>query len=104
VAIALALALAQVLLPGIAADRIGSRVRRYGSVQSVSVTAWPAVKLLWGDADSVKVRARNLSLSPRQAAGLLWEGRGAGSIDMTVGERRRRQRRASRRRLGGAAA
>ena len=83
-AIALALALAQVLLPGIAADRIGSRVRRYGSVQSVSVTAWPAVKLLWGDADSVKVRARNLSLSPRQAAGLLWEGRGAGSIDMTA--------------------
>ena len=85
-AIALALALAQVLLPGIAADRIGSRVRRYGSVQSVSVTAWPAVKLLWGRADSVKLKARELRLSPQQAAKLVWEGRGVGSIDMTAND------------------
>ena len=84
VAIAVALALAQLVLPGIAADRIGSRVGRYGSVQSVSVRSWPAVKLLWGDADSVKVRARDLSLSARQAASLVWEGRDAGRIDMTA--------------------
>ena len=44
----LVLALAQVLLPRIAASRISSRVGRYGTVQSVSVKAWPAVELLWG--------------------------------------------------------
>ena len=38
----LVLALAQVLLPRIAASRISSRVGRYGSVESVSVRAWPA--------------------------------------------------------------
>jgi LmeA-like phospholipid-binding len=83
-AIALALVLAQVLLPGVAANRISSRLGRYGTVESVSVTAWPAVKLLWGDADSVRVRAMRLRLSPAQAAKLLWEARGASSMEMTA--------------------
>jgi hypothetical protein len=78
------LALAQVLLPPIAASRISSRVGRYGVVRSVSVSAWPAVELLWGSVDSVRVTATHLSLSPAQAAKLLWEGRGAASIDVTV--------------------
>ena len=53
----LLLVLAQLLLPRIAASRISSRVGRYGTVQSVSVSAWPAVELLWGHADSVRVKA-----------------------------------------------
>ncbi|HEV2923441.1 MAG TPA: LmeA family phospholipid-binding protein [Solirubrobacteraceae bacterium] len=72
----LVLLLAQLVLPRIAANRISSRVGRYGSVESVSVRAWPAVELLWGSADSVTVRAQRLSLSPSQAATLLWEARG----------------------------
>ena len=83
-AVALVLVLAQVFLPGIAASRISSRVGRYGTVESVRVTAWPAVKLLWGHADSVRVRAHNLRLSPAQTAKLLWEARGAASIEMTA--------------------
>jgi hypothetical protein len=80
----LLLALAQVLLPRIAASRISSRVGRYGKVRSVSVSAWPAVKLLWGDADSVRVSAKSLALSPAQVGGLLWEGRGASSMDVSA--------------------
>jgi hypothetical protein len=80
----LLLGLAQVFLPRIAASRISSRVGRYGSVESVSVKAWPAVKLLWGNADSVRVRARSLRLSPAQTAKLLWEARGLGDITMTA--------------------
>lgn len=76
--------LTQLFLPGIAASRISSRVGRYGTVKSVSVNAWPAVKLLWGHADSVTVRARNLKLSPKQTAKLLWEARGASSVEMTA--------------------
>lgn len=99
------LAVAQVVLPRIATSRIRSRVGRYGHVQSASVSAWPAVKLLWGDADSVRVRASGLKLSPRQAAALLWEGRGVGRMDidatsvkigpLAVGEARLRKRGAS---------
>ena len=81
--IVLVLVLAQVFLPGIAASSVTSRLRKYGRVQSVSVSAWPAVKLLWGSADSVKVRALDLRLTPHQSAKLVWEGRGASSIDMT---------------------
>ena len=36
--------------------------------------AWPAVELLWGHADSVKVRARNLEVSPAQTGKLLPNG------------------------------
>ena len=61
----LVLALAQVLLPRIAASRISSRVGRYGKVQSVSVSAWPAVELLWGSVDSVRVAAGEPRAEPR---------------------------------------
>src|SRR3979411_1043256 len=74
------LGLAQLLLPKLAASRISSRVGRYGAVEHVDVSAWPAVELLWGSADSVTVRARSLSLSPAQAAKLLWEGRDVHSM------------------------
>jgi hypothetical protein len=76
------LVLAQIILPRIAASRISSRVGRYGKVQSVHVTAFPAVELLWGRADSVTVRATDLKLSPRQSAKLLWEGRGVDRMDL----------------------
>ncbi len=80
----LALAIAQVLLPRLAASRISSRVGRYGTVQSVSVSAWPALKLLWGSADSVHVSAKQLTLSPAEISSLLWEGRGAKSMDLSA--------------------
>jgi LmeA-like phospholipid-binding len=76
------LALAQLLLPSLAASRIRSRVSRYGKVQSVSVSAWPAVELLWGDADAVHVRVHDLSITPAQASALLWEARGASRMDV----------------------
>ena len=52
------LVLAQLLLPRDRRQHGSPRASaRYGTVESVHVEAWPAVKLLWGDADSVE-RAR----------------------------------------------
>jgi hypothetical protein len=82
----LVLVLAQLFLPGIAANRIRSRIGRYGTVQSVHVSAWPAVKLLWGSADSVRVSASRLALTPEQTADLLAEARHTGRVDATVAE------------------
>ena len=82
--VVLLLALAQLILPRVAVSRISSRVGRYGKVQSVSVSAWPAVELLWGDVGSVRVRAGSLALSPAQAASLLWEARGTSSMDVSA--------------------
>jgi hypothetical protein len=76
---------AQIALPRFAASRISSRVGRYGKVQSVSVSAWPAIKLLWGHVDSVRVRAEDLALSTAQAAQLLWEANGVSRLDLSAG-------------------
>ncbi len=83
-AIVVVLVGAQVFLPGIVASKIRSRVGRYGKVESVSVKAWPAVKLLWGHADSVTVRTGSLRGSQEQAAALLWEARGLGDMKLTA--------------------
>jgi hypothetical protein len=83
-AAALILVLAQIFLPGIAASTIRSRVGRYGVVDSVSVSAWPAIKLLWGSADSVTMRASRLALTPARSAALLSEAGGTDSLDVAV--------------------
>jgi hypothetical protein len=83
-AIVLLLVLAQLLLPGIAANRISARLGRYGTVHSVTVKAWPALELLWHSADSVTVRAGGLKVTPAQTARLLWEARGINDIDLTA--------------------
>jgi DUF2993 family protein len=82
--LALLFVLAQVLLPRIAASRISSRVGRYGKVRSVSVSAWPALELLWDHADSVRVSANNLALSTAQLGSLLWEARGVSSLQVSA--------------------
>ncbi len=76
------LALAQLILPRIAQSTVSSRVARYGKVLSVHVSAWPAVELLWGRVDSVRVRAATLALTPAQASALLWESRDVASMDV----------------------
>jgi hypothetical protein len=85
-AVVVLLGLAQLFLPKLAASRISSRVGRYGKVTSVHVSAWPAVKLLWSDADSVEVRARHLSVSPSQTGKLLHEAKGVHDFDMFADE------------------
>jgi hypothetical protein len=76
--------LAQVFLPTLAARRVRDRVARYGTVHSVSVSAFPAVKLLWGKADTVDVSAGALSVQLSQIAALLWEAREADSMTVTA--------------------
>ncbi len=76
------LVLAQVILPRIAASRISSRIGRYGHVTSVHVSAWPAVKLLWKDADRVTVRASSIAVDPARTDELLSEARGTSRLDL----------------------
>ena len=50
-----ALAVAQLVLPGIAARRIRSQLSSAGRVRSVSVQAFPALTLLWHHADGATI-------------------------------------------------
>jgi hypothetical protein len=83
-AVALVLVAGQLLLPRLAASRIRSRLARYGAVGHVSVSAWPALELLWGRADTVRVRAARLSMSTAQAAALLTEASGLDRVTLSV--------------------
>ena len=78
------LILAQIFLPAIAASRVRARVGKYGTVRSVSVKAWPAVELLWGKAESAKVTAGSLAISPAQTVKLLEEARGVKRMSLTA--------------------
>jgi hypothetical protein len=76
------LGLAQLLLPRLAAQRVRSQIGRYGVVRSASVSAFPAIELLWGDAQSITVSAANLDMTPAQANELLWKSRGVQRVDV----------------------
>lgn len=86
VLVLLVLAVAQVLLPAIASSTISSRIGRYGKVSSVTIKALPAVKLLWGDADSVNVVAKELVMTPEQTVALIHEAKGASKLDARAAE------------------
>jgi hypothetical protein len=79
-AIVAVLVLAQLLGPAIAARVVRGKVQKYGTVESVTVTAWPAVKLLWREADEVTVRAGRLKLRPAQTVALLKEATGTNRV------------------------
>jgi hypothetical protein len=53
---------AQVVLPGIAERRIADRLETGGGKADVSLSAFPAVRLLFGDGDRLRVKARRLRL------------------------------------------
>ena len=67
----LLLVLAQLLLPPIATQRVRERVARYGTVNSVSVSAFPAIELLWGEIDDLKVSTSSLRVGVSQIGDLL---------------------------------
>lgn len=84
VIVGLVIGLAQVALPGIAAQRVRDQVGRYGTVRSAHVTASPGIELLWGSAQSATVLAGSLRMSFTQAAELLSSAEGFGRLDMTA--------------------
>jgi hypothetical protein len=76
--IVVVLAVAQLVLPGIAAQRLRDRLARSGRVLSVQVDAFPAVELLWHQADHVAISLGRYRSSPQGLARLLNQ---AGEVD-----------------------
>jgi hypothetical protein len=63
-AVAILLVAAQVVLPRVAADRLRGELAPHGHVASVTVSAFPALELLWGQADDVRVRMSDYRARP----------------------------------------
>jgi hypothetical protein len=78
------LAVAQLVLPGIAAQRIRDRLSRSGKVLDVQVHAFPAIELLWQHADSVVVRMASYRSSASVLSTNLEQVANVGSFDASV--------------------
>jgi hypothetical protein len=81
----LVLVIPQLVLPGIAADRIRDRLAKSGRVLSVSVSAFPAIELLWSHADTVKIKMADYRSSTSHLASLLQQTSDVGSLDASAG-------------------
>jgi hypothetical protein len=82
----LVLVVAQLVLPGIATDRLRDQLARSGTVLSVKVSAFPAIELLWGHADSVVIRMARYQAGASQIGGKLGGAANVGTLDASVGE------------------
>lgn len=74
------LVVAQLVLPGIAAQRLRDRLSHSGRVLSVHVSAFPAVQLLWHHADTVIVRMATYRAAPADLPGTLDQVADVGSL------------------------
>ena len=82
------LVVAQLVLPGIAAQRLRDRLAASGQVRSVSVSAFPAIELLWHDADSVEVHLGRYRSTTAGLSRLLNDAGGVDRLSATASELR----------------
>jgi hypothetical protein len=82
----LVLVVAQLVLPGVAADRLRDRLSRSGNVIFVEVHAFPAIKLLWNHADRIVVRMGRYQSTASTVADLLSQTSTVGSLDASAQE------------------
>jgi hypothetical protein len=74
------LVVAQLVLPGIAAQRLRDHLSHSGRVLSVDVSAFPAIQLLWHHADTVTVRMATYRAAPADLPGTLEQVADVGSL------------------------
>jgi hypothetical protein len=82
----LLLVVAQLALPGIAARQLRDRLGHNGRVLSVEVDAFPAVQLLWHQADKVVVRMADYRGSATDLGNRLAQANDVNTLDASVGE------------------
>lgn len=84
------LLLAQLLLPSIAAKRLRADLAQHGSKVHVAISAFPAIELLWGRADDVKVSIASYDAAAGggddgSLADELAQTKATGKLDVRVG-------------------
>jgi hypothetical protein len=80
------LGVAQLVLPGVAAQRLRDRLSASGTVMSVKVSAFPAIELLWHHADRVVVRMADYRAAVTALGSTLAGAGDAGSVDASAAQ------------------
>jgi hypothetical protein len=84
--VVLVLLITQFVLPGVAAQRLRDRLSKSGTVEDVRVSAFPAIELLWNQADKVVVRLKSYRSRPGPLSTLLDQASQVGSLDASAGQ------------------
>jgi hypothetical protein len=85
-AVIIVLVVAQLVLPGVAAQRLRDRLQQSGRVLAVQVDAFPAIELLWHHADRVVVRMASYTSNPGNLGSLLAQAGDVGTLDARAAE------------------
>lgn len=80
------LIVAQLVLPGIAAQRMRDQLARSGQVLSVQVHAFPAIELLWHQADRAVIRLGRYTAPAGKLGSSLHQSVDVGSLDASARE------------------
>jgi hypothetical protein len=78
------LVVTQLVLPGIAEQRLRDRLSHSGTVLEVQVQALPAIKLLWHRADKVVIRMADYRSSTGHLGGLLEQAGDVSTLDASA--------------------
>jgi hypothetical protein len=78
------LGIAQLVLPGIAAQQLRDRLAKHGKVIHVEVDAFPAIKLLWHNADKVVIRMASYTASSGELGTNLAQANDVGTLDASA--------------------
>ena len=84
--IVLLLGLSQLFLPGLAEQRVRDQLARSGQVIEVKVSAFPAIKLLWHNADHVVIRMGSYRVNSGHLGGQLNQAADVGTLDASATE------------------
>jgi hypothetical protein len=77
--------LTELLLPPLATHVARDRLSKYGPVESLSVSAFPAVELIWGDVDSMTVKMGSYRATGSKLSTALGQSEQVGNINATIG-------------------
>jgi hypothetical protein len=84
--VVIVLVVAQLVLPGIAEQKLRDHLAKSGTVLSVDVSAFPAIELLWHRADHVVVRLGTYRSDVVHLGGTLAGAINAGTVDASATE------------------
>jgi hypothetical protein len=82
------LAACQFVLPPLAERKVSDRIEESGGTARVSIDAFPAPRLLFGDADSLRVRGRGLEVDLSEERQVLERLDGFDSVDVRIADMR----------------
>src|SRR5437764_7291533 len=84
VVVILLFGIGQLVLPGIAASTLRDQLSKDGRVLDVQVSAFPAIELLWHQADKVVVKMESYRSSTSHLSSLLNQSSDVGTLDASA--------------------